>query len=385
MLSPKLYIKLFNRKVQSFHFFGVLGYTLGTTLGVFMAVQLQLQPFIVLLMAGIGAAIFFLLAVVAKWITGGETIVYYHHEIAIMIFCALTLFLLHKPVLPYLDITLTGIGVFLAFGRIGCYSVGCCHGCPSRHGVRYGQEHVDAGFTWFYKNVPLTPVQLIESAYVFFIVVVNVTILSNHVAAGTALIVYTVIYGVMRFILEYFRGDPERPSWMGVSEAQWTTVILIATTYGLSKMGFLPEYNWHLALFIGICICCLASIVYRHYIPQQKLFTTSHIQQLAEGLTALENANALLGSASNINIYTTGAGLCISTSKWSNGDGAKHYTVSLKNGNQLKLRSAHYIARLIGSLTNRPSGYKLIERENCICHIVFDETKTAFSGKNEIE
>ena len=126
---------------------------------------------------------------------------YYHHEISIMIFCALALYLLNKPVLPYLDISILGIGVFIGFGRIGCYSVGCCHGRPHKHGVKYGQAHVDAGFTWFYKDVPLLPVQLIESSYVFLIVISGVILLLNHAAPGTVLIVYTVVYGLMRFIL----------------------------------------------------------------------------------------------------------------------------------------------------------------------------------------
>jgi prolipoprotein diacylglyceryltransferase len=198
MLRASLYIPFFGKKIHSFHFFGAVGFLGGLTLGIGMAIALDLNPRIVLLMTAIGAATFFLLVYLAKGLTGKEVIVYYHHEISILLFCTLALFVLKLPILSYLDITLLGIGVFLGFGRIGCYSVGCCHGRPYKHGVRYGQKHVEAGFTWYYKNIPLLPVQLIESIYVFGIVITGTILLLNHVAPGTVLICYTVVYGFMR-------------------------------------------------------------------------------------------------------------------------------------------------------------------------------------------
>ncbi|MBD0287506.1 MAG: prolipoprotein diacylglyceryl transferase, partial [Flavisolibacter sp.] len=156
-----------------------------------------------------GAATFFLLAILAKIITGEEVIVYYHHEIAILIMCAVVLHALHQPVLPYLDITILGIATFLAFGRIGCFNVGCCHGRPVKGGVRYRHEHVEAGFTPYYEDVPLFPVQLVESAFVFIVVIAGSFLLLRSFPAGTVLLLYTVVYGLFRFSIEIFRGDPE--------------------------------------------------------------------------------------------------------------------------------------------------------------------------------
>src|SRR5689334_13747697 len=150
MIKPHLHIKIFRKNISSFQFFGGIGFIAGNVLGVIVATALGLEPSIVLIMSGIGAATFFGLTFFIKWLTSKENIVYYHHEICILLLCTLSLFALHVPVLPYLDITLLGVGTFLGFGRIGCYSVGCCHGRPCNQGVQYGQHHVDAGFTWFY-------------------------------------------------------------------------------------------------------------------------------------------------------------------------------------------------------------------------------------------
>ena len=45
--------------------------------------------------------------------------------------------LLDAPVLSYLDVTVLSLGLFLAWGRLGCLMAGCCHGRPQNWGVRY--------------------------------------------------------------------------------------------------------------------------------------------------------------------------------------------------------------------------------------------------------
>src|SRR5437870_7848841 len=91
-------------------------------------------------------ATFLALVFAVKVITGEERIVYYHHEIAVMLVAAVAARLLHLPVLPYMDVTILGIGAFLACGRVGCLMVGCCHGRPSAWGICYRDEHAGEGF-----------------------------------------------------------------------------------------------------------------------------------------------------------------------------------------------------------------------------------------------
>jgi prolipoprotein diacylglyceryltransferase len=376
-MKKLLHVKLFGWRIRSFHFFGVSGYILGTILGVVLAVQSGLLPSVILLLAGASAGTFFGLAFLAKRITGQERIVYYHHEICIMVVCTLALYLLKLPVLPYLDITLLGIGTFLTFGRIGCYAVGCCHGRPHRHGVSYGQAHVEEGFTWFYKDVPVLPVQLIESAYVSLTVIAGVILLLNHVAPGTVLIVYTVVYGLMRFTLEFFRGDPDRPHWQGLSEAQWTTLAITAVTFGMSKMNWLPAYSWHWIILSVMVAASAITVYYFHRYPEHKLFSPMHVKQIAEGLQKLEDANANPqgGREHVINVYNTNLGLTVSCSQLSIGAALKYYTVSLKDKAALQLQSADKIAKLISILDKQSEKYDIIDKQNGIYHILFKENE----------
>ncbi|MGB3080725.1 MAG: prolipoprotein diacylglyceryl transferase family protein [Saprospiraceae bacterium] len=370
-MRPHIYIRLIGIKIHSFHFFGVLGYMLGTLLGVVLASQLNLKPLIVLLMAGIGAATFFLLAFLGKWITRQETIVYYHHEISILLLCTLYLYLIKQPILPYLDITLIGIGTFLAFGRIGCYSVGCCHGKPHKHGVKYGQQHVDTGFTWFYKDIPLLPVQLIESAYVFLTVLISVVLLLNGAIPGTVILVYTVVYGSMRYALEFLRGDPERPLWHGLSEAQWTTLALTSLTLVMSTINWLPFYSWHWIILLAMMIISLFTIYtsYRH--PEYQLFSPPHIRQLAEGLDMLEKTNTHSERGTLVNIYTTQAGLNLSYGVIGTESNKQYFTFSLKNKQIMNKQMAHKMAQLIGLIKNLSGQFTLVEKQNGIYHLIF--------------
>ena len=64
------------------------------------------------------------LVIATKMITGEEKLIYYHHEIAVLLNISLFLWLIHQPLLPYLDISILGIGTFLFCGRLGCLMVG---------------------------------------------------------------------------------------------------------------------------------------------------------------------------------------------------------------------------------------------------------------------
>lgn len=379
MLSPKLNISLFNSKIFSFHFFGVLGFIFGTLLSLILAHELRLQISIILMLGLTGAVIFFGLVYAVRSITGDENIVYYHHEIAILLFSAIVLYFTKSPILSYLDIELVGIGTFLAFGRIGCFSVGCCHGRPHKYGVKYGQLHVNAGFTWFYKDVPLFPVQLIESAYVFFIVFAGIILLLSHIQPGTVLIVYTVLYGLMRYILEFFRGDPERPIWQGLSEAQWTTLALTAITFIMSKAGWLPLYNWHWMILIAMIVVSSVTVYYYKKDPEKKFFYPSHILEMAEALSVLHEVNLLMveDNPDRVNVFTTQQGLCISCSTEQSGITVNQYTISCKNKIIINIQSAHKLANLICKLKNLVNKYELIETRNGIYHILFNENKIA--------
>lgn len=323
-------------------------------------------------MSLVGAATFFLLAIVAKIITGEETIVYYHHEIAILIFCSITLKLLHYPVLPYIDITLLGIGTFLAFGRIGCFNVGCCHGRPGKFGYQYGEHHVADSFTWYYRDIILLPVQLTESAFVFCIVITGSFLLFKNAAPGTVLILYTVVYGAFRFTIEFFRGDSERAYWKGLSEAQWTTLLLVAVSLALSFAGWFPFYHWHWIIFLLLTTVSFYVMLAGRKTNEYRLLHPKHIQEIATGLQhmRLEENSLLHDENTSVNIYITTEGLTISSGK---NERAEHYTLSGNSNLKLDKHVINKIGKIIGLIKKHKSKFETIEKENGIYHLIFYE------------
>ena len=378
MISPRLNISLFGNKIHSFHFFGAIGFIAGTLLGVGLAKYFGLNPWYVLLMSGVGAATFFLLTIISKILFGKEIIVYYHHEISILIFCAIVLSILHLDVLAYLDITILGIGVFLAFGRIGCFSVGCCHGRPSRHGVTYGHDHVISGFTEYFQNVKLFPVQLVESSFVFLTIAVGIWIMKIHAPAGTVLIVYTVIYGMFRFIMEFFRGDPDRPYWYGLSEAQWTTLILVTFTWGLARFHLLPFYSWHSMVMVLLFVISSYIVFFARRNTSFRIFNTGHIRQIASALDKLKKEDLKDSPGTNVAkvyLHTTNQGLTFSKGIFNSGIlPIVHYTVSSKiNKNKLNISTVKKLARLMQRIQKESEPCNIIQRQTNLFHIIYGQ------------
>ena len=259
-MTPRLTIRLLKHRVGSFRFFGAMGFALGLVLMLTLSAKVGLATEIILLLGALEAATLLGLAWVSGKVTSRDALAYYHSEIIFLWLATGVLTLLRLPVLTYLDLAILSMGTSLALGRIGCFSVGCCHGRPCPHGVKYGREHVEAGFTWYYRDVPLFPVQLVESAYVGGVVVVGTVLLGQGVRPGTVLLWYIVAYGAFRFIVEFYRGDPERASWMGLSEAQWTAVALVFATWCLGRLGWLPAYAGHGAVLLGLLVISVLRI-----------------------------------------------------------------------------------------------------------------------------
>lgn len=363
-----------------------MGYLSGALLGACLGCFLNLSVAIILSMALTGALTFFALAFWAKVITGEEYIVYYHHEIAILTLCFLVLKLLRVPALVYLDITILGIATFLAFGRVGCYSVGCCHGKPAKKGVIYGLEHVQAGFTPHYQGVSLLPVQLFESAFVFLITVAGTWLLLRQSKPGTVLILYTIVYGTFRFMMEFFRGDPGRPYWNGFSEAQWTTLALFLFSAALSLAGWLPFYSWHLWTVLGLLFFMLAVAIYRRQqtAPIHKINNPRHVAEIADGLKALvavENDAEKVNGKWVIPIFKTSLGVKISAGQADLKNGrAAHYTLSGFDGNEgsaikFNRQAAGVLGKIIQALCHHNEPFEIRAGKSNVYHVIFRKTR----------
>lgn len=143
----------------------------------------------------------------------------------------LTLKIQKKDFFKYLNIFALVLPLGHAFGRIGCFFAGCCYG------MKY-----DGFLSFTYKTaldpstplgVPLLPIQLIE-AVCLFVLFASLIILYFKAPKKANLIpfIYIVAYSLMRFILEFFRGDAERGLLLNLSTSQWISILLIAIVVG---------------------------------------------------------------------------------------------------------------------------------------------------------
>ncbi len=372
MLTPRLTVKLLSKRVSSFHYYGTMGFIVGTILGVLIGNQIGLSVPMILGLSLTGACVFFILAFGAKWITGEEVIVYYHHEIAILLVCMAELAILDMPILAYLDITMLGIATFLAFGRIGCYNVGCCHGLPARHGVVYTHEHVEAGFTFYYQGIRLFPVQLVESAFVFLLILVGSILLLAGYAPGTFLALYSSLYGLFRFVIELFRGDPERPYWLGLSEAQWTTLILMSITIIFCVIFNTPFYGMNILAGTIILITTLILLFQENRI--RKIFRPRHILQIASALQSAPDAHLKATKFQHIPVYQTNLKLKLSKGQFQQDKTMiTHYTLSCCKDQQLTPPTVQRMASLIKQLQEHSITGEVQEGKNGTFHILFRE------------
>jgi hypothetical protein len=281
---PRTEISLSRRRLSAFQLCGCTGLLLGFVQSMLLTRHLGLSQLTLLGMTGVVILTFYALMMATKILTGEESIIYYHHEIAVIAAIALFLRLTHQPVLRYLDVAILGIGLFLACGRVGCLMVGCCHGCPVRWGVRYGDEHAKAGFPECYVGVRLFPVQALESLFVFATMISGSVLLFGGARPGEAMAWYTVVYGWGRFSFEFLRGDSDRPYYWGFSQPQWISSILMTGLVWAELRGAIPFHRWHLGASAALILTMLVITITRRLrsVPQHLLLHPRHVRELAE-------------------------------------------------------------------------------------------------------
>ncbi|MGN6110829.1 MAG: prolipoprotein diacylglyceryl transferase family protein [Kofleriaceae bacterium] len=173
-------------------------------------------------------AVGFLIAVwIARAIAGAERIVFYQTAAAAWLAAVGAAAGAGLDVARVSDLVVLLIASFLAFGRVGCFHVACCHGRPARFGVRYTEAHLALGFPARWIGRTLLPVQLIEAAVSAILAIACGALVIARGPDGTATVAFVVAYALVRFPLELVRGDSGRPQLGRFSEAQWTA---LATT-----------------------------------------------------------------------------------------------------------------------------------------------------------
>jgi phosphatidylglycerol:prolipoprotein diacylglycerol transferase len=130
------------------------------------------------------------------------------------------------------DIAAPTIPLGQAIGRLGCFSAGCDYGSPTEvpWAVTFTSEYAHS-MVGVPLNIPLHPYQLYESFVSFCIFLILYRKFNRLTFSGQVLSLYLILYGISRFILEFFRGDLDRGFLFDglISTSQFISLLLIPT------------------------------------------------------------------------------------------------------------------------------------------------------------
>lgn len=350
------FITIGDRKISTFLVCGWVGVISASGLTSYLISLRELSHALLLLLIIVAIATFLSLAMLMKVLVGEERLIYYHQEVAVLLTVGTTLWLLGESILAYLEIILLGIGLFLAFGRIGCFLVGCCHGLPSSWGVTYSDEHRKRGFTHYFVGVRLMPVQLIESSFVFLIVLVGTLLVRADASPGAALVWYIIAYDTLRFFLEFWRGDPDRPYFSHLSEPQWISILLVMLVLGLGLGGILPMEGFHygaalLLLLAAVTVELNARLGQR---AAKQFFHPHHLSEFAHAYAfasdhslPVSRSNNLSDGSPQLYVGFTSKGLRVSASTIRDGSATCHHFALSHEEHPLAQKTAERLVGLI--------------------------------------
>jgi phosphatidylglycerol:prolipoprotein diacylglycerol transferase len=126
------------------------------------------------------------------------------------------------------DLFAPGIALGHVLGRLGCLLAGCCYGRPT-----------DAPWAITFTNplasanvgtplgIPLHPTQVYDAgAELLILALLLATERRGRPFAGRTFWLYMLLYGLSRFVIEFYRGD-DRGILMGVSTSQAVSLLVV--------------------------------------------------------------------------------------------------------------------------------------------------------------
>lgn len=155
---------------------------------------------------------------------------------------AVTARLKKMPVLPTWDATMGTVPLGFGIGKIGCFLAGCCYGMPSAAGLRfapgslcYGTQQrageLPRGAT---ASNPVHPVQLYDMLFGFALFAGLVLLQRKSKRPGEVFAASAVGYSAYRFVIEFFRNDPDRHTFGAsvLTDSQFTAIAVFLVAAG---------------------------------------------------------------------------------------------------------------------------------------------------------
>lgn len=123
------------------------------------------------------------------------------------------------------------ITVAHGFGRIGCFLAGCC----------YGKETDSVlGMTFPGMSHAVYPTQLYEAIFLLMLSAI-LFLLAYKKEFKYTFPLYLFGYGTFRFLIEFIRGDERGAFLLGLSPAQWFSIL--AVLIGIGMVIYLSKVN----------------------------------------------------------------------------------------------------------------------------------------------
>lgn len=131
------------------------------------------------------------------------------------------------PVLRFLDITAPSMAIGHFFGRLGCFSAGCCFGHEADSSFPLSVVFNHPG-SIAPKGIHLHPAQLYDAVNTLVIFTLLQLIYRKKSFNGQVIASYGMLYAVGRWIVEEFRGDSIRGFVLGgaLSTSQLISLII---------------------------------------------------------------------------------------------------------------------------------------------------------------
>ena len=201
---PRLWFDVGGRRVPAFRSLGIIGYHLAVLVLVATGLRTGVPLLTTLGVGAVAALTFFGWGLLRRAATRRETLVLLEYVWVAYACVGVLAWLVASgdAAVRVVDLFSVAVSPFLAFGRLGCATVGCCHGYPCAVGLRYGPEH---GLSGRLTDRRLFPVQLVEAAALLLIAAVAFGLAAGP--AGTATVWFLASYAVVRFGLQRLRAD----------------------------------------------------------------------------------------------------------------------------------------------------------------------------------
>jgi len=133
------------------------------------------------------------------------------------------------------DTVAPGVALGHALGRLGCFFAGSCYGRPTD--VPWAVIYSDpTSLARDIIGVPVHPTQLYSAAFLTLLSGILLVIGYRPSFRGQVIATYGILYGIFRFFIEFFRGDPRGTVGLAditFSTSQAVSLLLVPVSLGL--------------------------------------------------------------------------------------------------------------------------------------------------------